>query len=154
MSRQLREAYGDMLRPHAWDVFLTLTFDPERLVTSFATASEAADKAFRRLVQFANEQLYGRRWLRKTRHKGLIWVRVQESHRSGRLHYHACLHSPTVPFTDGLRRAIRSWWRQRFGQVESERPKSNELVIRYMTKHVNDPEKAELSFSHNYPKHR
>jgi hypothetical protein len=150
VKRRLREAYAEFLMGHPWDLFLTLTFDRKKYAPMFIQSHEKADKDFRRLIQYVNECLYGKRWLRDSKHKGVIWARVQEPHVDGSLHFHACLHSPSAPIPAALIRAIRDWWGSRYGMARSEMPRCQGDVVRYLVKHIADPERAELDISRNF----
>ena len=147
----LRKAWVELLVPHPWAVFVTLTFDRKRRQYAYARNPERADKDFRRLIRFINEELYGKRWLRTTEHKGVIWARVQECHHDGMLHYHACFYSPTVAITPALVRGLKDWWELKFGMARSEVPVSKRAVVEYLTKHVGNEELAEFDLSHNFP---
>ena len=152
MNVKLRDGWREFLQPHPWSVFLTLTFDRKCRPYRYGLNSERADKDFRRLIRFVNESLYGKRWLRKTKHKGVVWARVQEPHAAGTLHYHACLYSPSEPITSSLIRAIKDWWEANFGMARSEIPRSKDTVVEYLTKNMGDPERAEMELSYNFPK--
>ena len=80
-SERIREAYAQFLMSHPWDVFLTLTFDRRFANPQYGISPERADKDFRRLIRYVNEQLEGKRWMRKSSHKGVIWARAQEAQR-------------------------------------------------------------------------
>ena len=152
MRTRLSEAYAEFLAPHPWQVFLTLTFDRKRIRPNFSVLPQWADKAFRRLVLFFNEHLYGPRYLRTTKHKGVVWARVAEAHRDGVLHFHAVLYSPSGSIPEDLIRAAENWWNGQFGMARAEIPRSHKDVLRYLTKHVGDPERAELDLSWNFRK--
>lgn len=151
-ASELRHAWVSMFQPYPWQVFLTLTFDRKRIAPSYSVLPHSADKAFRGLVLFFNQRLYGPRYRRKTKHKGVVWVRVAEAHRDGVLHFHAVLHAPSGPMPEDLICAAEDWWKSRFGMARAEVPRSREDVLRYLTKHVGDPERAELDFSWNLRK--
>lgn len=146
----LRESWAEFLLQYQWDVFVTLTFDRTRRSYRYDRHSEKADRDFRRLVRFVNEKLYGIRWSRISKHGGVVWVRVVESHADGTLHYHACFHSPSKPFTPELVQATGAWWQANVGMARSEVPKSREAVIGYLAKHVGDPERADIEISFNF----
>ena len=149
-SERVREAYAQFLMSHPWDVFLTLTFDRRFANPQYGISPERADKDFRRLIRYVNEQLEGKRWMRKSSHKGVIWARAQEAHADGALHYHATLHSPSTPISPQLITAIREWWERRFGFARAEVPRSQEDVTRYLIKHMGNPGSAEMDFSYNF----
>jgi len=152
VSGRLNKACAEFLAPYPWQVFLTLTFDRKRIVPSYSVLPHWADKAFRGLVLFFNQRLYGMRYRRTTKHKGVVWVRVAEAHRDGVLHFHAVLYSPSGPMPEYLICAAEDWWKSRFGMARAEVPRSREDVLRYLTKHIGDPERAEWEFSWNLPK--
>lgn len=147
---ELREGWRAFLARYPWDVFITLTFDRKHHSYRYARQGEKADRDFRRLIRFVNEKLYGRRWSRRTKHGGVIWVRVMEPHEDGTLHYHAALHSPSESFTPQLVQAIRDWWQANLGMARSEAPKSREAVVAYLTKNLGDSEGAEVDISFNF----
>lgn len=146
----LHSAWLGALHPYPWEVFLTLTFSKSRMAGG--TSSEGANRAYRRLVRFVNEKLYGRRWLRTTKHKGIVWVRIEEGHADGMLHYHACFYSPSVQISPELIKEMQVWWRQRFGLAEAEAPKSRMAVLRYLLKSLLRSAPGELDLSHNFPR--
>lgn len=152
MRTRLSEAYAEFLAPYPWQIFLTLTFDRKRVRPNFSVLPQWTDKAFRRLILFFNERLYGPRYLRKTKHKGLVWARVSEAHCDGVLHFHAVLFSPSGPMPEDLIRAAEDWWSGHCGMARFEIPRSNKDVLRYLTKRVGDPERAELDLSWNFRK--
>lgn len=153
MITSLRFGYARFLSSQPWDVFATLTFDrSHRANLCHERSPEWVDKAFRRLIQFTNEQLYGKRWLRNTPHKGVVWARSQEPHADGTLHYHACIHSPSVEISQALMRAMSGWWKRRYGFARIEPPRSTSSVVEYLVKHVVPGLSVEVDFSHNFPK--
>ncbi len=147
---ELRQAWVSFLLPHPWQLFLTLTFDRTCVSPSHGMSPERADKGFRRLVQFVNERLFGKRWLRTTKHKGVIWARVDEAHGDGVLHFHAVMYIPSSMFPEDLIRAIRDWWGRRFGMARAEVPRSRDDVLHYLTKYLSFPDRAELQISRNF----
>lgn len=147
---ELRQAWTSLLLPHPWQAILTLTFDRRISSPRHAVLPEFVDKGFRRLIQFVNERLYGKRWLRSTKHKGVIWARVDECHDDGMLHFHAVIYSPSSPMSGSLLRAIKDWWARHFGIARVETPRSREDVLQYLTKHLAFPERAELEISNNF----
>jgi hypothetical protein len=153
-TKKLRLAWMGLIGTQHWDVFVTLTFDRRLYSPHHDISPEKADKAFRRLIRYFNEWLYGARWMRKSPHKGVIWARSQEAHKDGVLHFHACLQSPSRPMTQGLLQAALRWWKHRFGFARFELPRSQRDVISYLTKHVGPGgcEAAEIELSHNFPK--
>ena len=101
------------------------------------------------MVLFFNQRLYGRRYRRTTRHKGVVWARVGEAHGDGVLHFHAGLYSPSTPLPDELIDTAGQWWEARYGLAKAETPRSRTDVLRYLTKHVGG-EHAEFDFSWNF----
>lgn len=149
---QVSLAYAEFLAPHPWQLFLTLTFDRKHTASGHEIPAEHADKGFRRLVQFINERMFGKRWLRMTKHKGVIWARVDEAHQDGALHFHAVMYAPSSSLPKDLIRAIRDWWGRRFGMARAEVPRSRDDVLRYLTKHLTFPHLAEIQISQNFQK--
>lgn len=147
---RLRHAWMSYLQPHRWGAFLTLTFDRRRSLLAYSPSPEWADKAFRRLVQFVNESIYGKRWLRDTKHKGVIWARVEEAHADGALHLHAVVCAPARTIPASLLRAMKDWWGRHFGIARIEIPRSLDDVLHYLTKHIAFPDRAELHISKNF----
>lgn len=147
---RLRQAWVSFLLPHRWGAFLTLTFDRKRYALGYSVSPERADKAFRRLIQFCNECIYGRRWLRDTKHKGVIWARVEEAHADGALHLHAVIYAPARTISADLLRAMKDWWARHFGLARIEIPRSLDDVLHYLTKHIAFPDRAELCISNNF----
>ena len=148
---KLRSAWAGLLARPTWDAFLTLTFDRQRNEPLHAACSERADRCFRQLVRYLNDELYGKRFLRTTPHKGLIWARAQEAHMDGVLHYHVCLSSPSIPFPQLLMMRAKAWWQARYGLARAERPISQAAVVLYLVKHVSQAtDTAIIDLSHNY----
>ena len=150
MSSRLRQAYAEFLRRYPWDLFVTVTFDPNLRSLAHHRNPERSDKDFRGLICFTNERLYGKRWLRRTKHKGVIWARVQEPHVTGSLHFHALVHSPSAPITLPIARAVETWWERRYGMARVEVPRSQADVAKYLVKYVGEVDQAELDFSVNF----
>ena len=147
---KLRQAWVSFLLPHPWQLFLTLTFDRKRASPRHSVSPEWADKRFRQLIRFANERIYGKRWLRTTKHKGVIWARVDEAHADGVLHFHAVIYAPSRSFPESLVRAVKNWWERHFGMARIEIPRSIDDVLHYLTKHVAFPDHAEIQISNNF----
>ncbi|MDQ1108373.1 hypothetical protein QE424_001532 [Stenotrophomonas rhizophila] len=147
---RIRAAYTEFLLTHPWEVFLTLTFDRRYFTPRYGISPEKADKDFRRLIRHINEQLEGPRWMSKSTHKGVIWARTQETHADGVLHYHACIYSPSTPIGRALVDELAEWWGRKIGSARVEVPRSVDDVARYLTKHMGDPERAEMDFSYNF----
>lgn len=145
-----RGAWGCLLGLYPWQAFLTLTFERTGQTLAMGRSPERTDKAFRRLIQFANEALYGPRWMSKSASKGVVWVRVQEAHRDGSLHYHAVLLAPGRQLNPSLLAQMASWWRARHGQARAEVPGSVQAVVDYLVKHAGAPERAEIDLSFNF----
>ena len=151
-THQLRVGYCQFIARYPWQCFATLTFDRKHYALRFACAPEQADKAFRLLVLQLNERLYGPRWMSKSPSKGAVWVRVQEAHQDGYLHFHALLHTPGRELGLHFVRHLAMWWEQRFGGARVEIPHSQEAVMQYLVKHLGNPEVADLEFSNNFGK--
>lgn len=151
---RLRTAWLEWARTVRWDLFVTLTFERTRGRPKPDFESERADKAFRRLIRFLNEALYGRRWLRTTAHKGVIWIRTREAHEDGAVHLHACIHLPEGALTSHLIRCARDWWGQGYGFARMEPLQSIDAVVAYLVKSVGSARRgAVIDISHNFPRH-
>lgn len=149
-SLALRGSWLEFLRKHEWQYVVTLTFDPSHRLPPFYSESGWHQKAFRQLVRHINEELYGLRWRRKTTHKGIVWSFVTEPHLDGRLHIHALIKTPCQPSSAKLDRFIRAWWAARYGRAESNRPRSQEAVIKYLLKGVRVNSHASPDISQNF----
>ena len=150
MAFDLNAAYAKFLARHPWQSFLTLTFDRRRSSPSHSVSPEWTDKGFRQLIRYLNERIYGNRWMRTTKHKGVIWARVDEAHADGVLHFHAVIYAPFRSLPKILIRAIKDWWALHFGMARVEIPRSIDDVLHYLTKHVAFPDHAEIQFSNNF----
>ena len=128
-ASELRHAWVSMFQPYPWQVFLTLTFDRKRIAPSYSVLPHSADKAFRGLVLFFNQRLYGPRYRRKTKHKGVVWVRVAEAHRDGVLHFHAVLHAPSGPMPEDLIRAAEEGLRFEMQYIGSDPLEEAEITV-------------------------
>jgi hypothetical protein len=146
----LRSAYAIFLQRHPWQAFLTLTFDRRYWTPSHAISPERADKAFRQLVRYVNESLFGKRALRSTKHKGVIWARASEAHGDGVLHFHALLYSPTTSIDEGTVQVLREWWEHRFGAARAEVALSQAAVTEYLSKRLGADAQAEIDISKNF----
>lgn len=146
----LRAAWRRYLGRHPWQGVLTLTFDRNGQALAMGRSPERTDRAFRRLVQFANDALYGPRWMSRSPCGGLVWVRVQEAHGDGALHFHAVLLAPGRQLGAPLLTQMGSWWRGRYGLARCEVPRSSQAVVDYLIKHVGVPEQADVELSHNF----
>ena len=145
------DAWADFLRRYPAHVFATLTFRREKWFTDKHTGAvravnrtgsngsmhpEAADKAFRFFVSSINREIYSRDWGRKP-HRGIQWVRGQEFHKDGCLHFHALLSAPTDDLNNLFSRyRWHEWWYREFGRNQLERPRSQRDVAAYVSKYV------------------
>ena len=149
-ATRLQAGWVELLSRYEWHCILTLTFDPARYRFAYGGSPERADKAFRRLLRFVNEQLYGQRWMSKSKSGGVIWVRVGEAHIDGRLHYHALLYAPGKMISKSLLRSISSFWNACFGSARAESPRSARASICYLIKTVAVDGRAEVELSRNF----
>lgn len=158
----IADEWALFLRRYPAHVFATLTFRREKFFTDSAgkvrsinrTGSngsmhpEAADKAFRLFVSCINRELYGPKWGSRW-HRGLQWVRGQEFHKDGRLHFHALLSAPTDDFNRLTSRyAWHEWWYREFGRNQIEQPRSQRDVAQYVSKYVTKG--GDVDFSPNF----
>lgn len=144
----MREAYAEMVSRQRWDWFATLTFRPKAEGPIGGVHPERADKAFRVLVSRINRRLYGVRWYRSPDTQ-IVWVRGQEFHKSGRIHFHALFAGPDRDLNHSYFRfdAI-NWWRREFGICQIERPMHQGEVSRYVSKYA--AKGGEVDFSPNF----
>lgn len=147
---QLRREWVRFLSRYPWSAVLTLTFGPNRRAFRCSHNSEQATKAFRRLIRDINETLYGRRWMSKPPHGGVVWARVHELQKDGTSHYHAVIYSPGTPITSLHLSRMKAWWQSRYGRAVVEIPRCNFTVLRYLVKHVGDPDPADIDWSHSF----
>jgi hypothetical protein len=148
----LRNSWVEFLGHYDWSMVITLTFDRKKFRPSFDPDSERAETAFRQLIRYLNEQLYGRRWMSKPPRGGAVWARVHEPQKDGTLHYHAVLYCHSSSITAELLVNLREWWRARYGLAVVEVPRSKSATLRYLVKHVGSFENAEVEFSYNFKK--
>lgn len=152
-SSKLKQGWCELLGRYQWHIFLTLTFDGSRSKVRPSSESERLDRAFRMLIRSMNEKLYGRRWMSKCWHKGVIWARAVELHASGAPHFHAVIGAPTkhhLVDVDFCRDKVH-WWRARHGSAKFEPVMRAEQAISYMIKHVGSGKSCEIDFSFNLP---
>ena len=147
----LCDAWCRWLRTQEWQYAVTLTFDPDRHRPSFSAVPTWCDKAFRSLVQHVNEQLYGKRWISKTEHKGIVWARVYEAHQNGNLHFHALIRMPNRTPSIELAKSSCNWWDARYGHAGFEVPRSQDAVIRYLIKGMRSTNNSSVDISYNFP---
>lgn len=146
---ELSEAYAALITQHPWHWFLSFSFKPAHERTKLGGVHpEKADKAFRYWMGNLNRDLYGPRWAKKP-HGGIVWVRGQEFHKDGRIHFHALAASPT----DDLNRLARrlTWldeWYTKFGFARVEKPQSQRHVCNYVSKYV--CKDGQVDFSRNF----
>jgi len=123
-ENDLRNAWAAFLGKYYWEWMGTFTF------RDGAVHPEAADKRFRLLVSMANRTLHGPRWAKKGR--GISWARGLEKQRRGAVHFHALLSG-----VGQLRRlTYMDIWDRIAGFARIERPRSQEFVMRYISKYV------------------
>lgn len=150
MNSRIRSGWTQFLSRHDWDVFMTLTFDAARCRRATGLSDERIDKSFRKLIALLNGQLYGKRHLRTSRHKGVVWARVQETHGDGVWHFHACIASPTAKVPTRLLLRATDWWESRYGFARIGLIRSQEGALQYLLKHSADSRVCEVEFSHNF----
>ena len=150
---ELRTAWYELLNRYSWAICLTLTFDRSNPNGRGPPGAERLDKAFRGLVRFANERLYGRRWMSKCCHKGVTWARATELHTSGAPHFHAVLGAPTrqEELTSLFCKDCEKWWRSRYGTAKIELILHKNASLLYMVKCVGSNLEFEVDLSFNLP---
>lgn len=166
-SETVAEGYARLLEREPWHWFATLTFSPSKTVMDRYTRKprvvdrfhplrgmhvEAADKAWRWWVARVNEELYGKRWMRKP-HGGVVWARGQEFHKSGRVHFHGVLAAPDCDLNAvASRYRFHELWYREFGRNQIERPRDQDDVVGYVSKYVTKD--GEVDFSLNFGRER
>ena len=150
---ELRTAWFELLNRYSWAIFLTLTFDRSNSKGRGHPGAERLDKAFRGLVRFANERLYGRRWMSKCCHKGVTWARATELHTSGAPHFHAVIGAPTrqEEVTSLFCKDCEKWWRSRYSTAKIELILHKNSSLLYMVKCVGSNLACEVDLSFNLP---
>lgn len=150
-SPKLKEGWCELLDRYPWHIVATLTFDGSRSRARSASESERLDRAFRMLIRTVNEQVYGRRWMSRCVHKGVIWARATEFHASGAPHFHAVIGAPTKHhlIDAAFCRDKVKWWWARHGSAKFEPVMCAERAIRYMVKHVGSDAACEVDLSFN-----
>lgn len=134
----LADAYVSLLSRQPWHQFWTLTFDPSVERSCGGVHPEKADKAFRFFVSSLNRELWGPKWAKRpAANGGVVWVRGQEFHRSGRIHFHACAAAPTTDLNSVMRRLTwMDFWANHFGWARLEVPESQQDICGYVSKYV------------------
>lgn len=127
----LRAAWGELLTPHPWAWFVTLTFPdfphPER-----------AFKQYRVWVCKLNRHLYGSHFNRDPR-KGTVWICGVEYQKRGSIHFHALVYAPGRHHEFGtLRRTewAACWQDITGGFAMIVEPNIQEAVALYCTKYA------------------
>lgn len=150
MDGSIGDAYAELISRERWDWFLTLTFRPKSELQTGGVHPERADKAFRVLVSMMNRQIFGVRWYRSLETQ-IVWVRGQEFHKSGRIHFHAMFAGPDRDLDRSYRRmSVVDWWWREFGIARVERPTSQHDVSGYVAKYA--AKDGEVDFSPNFGK--
>ena len=150
--RALRDSWVGFLGRYDWSMVITLTFGRKKFRPRFDRDSKGAERAFRRLVRYLNEQLYGQRWMSKPPRGGAVWAYVREPQKDGTLHYHAVLFCHSSVITGNLLANLSKWWRARYGSAVVEVPRAKIATLRYLVKHVGNFENSDVEYSHNFEK--
>ena len=158
MRRETQVAYAQWLSQYDWRFFVTLTFkerskkwNPDRSRMALGMHPEEAHKRFKRLVSTLNTFLFGYRYY-KYPGNGMRWLLAQETHRSGRIHFHSLMGddggfqkrrdgirqlslSPALAESRFLDKATSFWDHYGFSRFD---PIGNQhkAVIDYVTKYV------------------
>lgn len=148
----LRESWVEFLGRYDWSMMITLTFGRNEFRPRFDRDSKRAERAFRQLIRYLNEQLYGQRWMSKPPRGGAVWASVPEPQKDGTLHYHAVLFCHASAITADLLANLSKWWRVRYGLAVVEVPRSKIATLRYLVKHVGSFENSDVEWSHNFKK--
>lgn len=146
-DEQIKQAWGDLLNPHPWVWFVTLTFPdfphPER-----------AFKQYRVWICKLNRRLYGTHFHQDPR-KGTVWICGVEYQKRGSIHFHALAYAPgrhhemqTLRRTDWA----RQWQQITGGFAMIVEPNVNEAVARYCSKYA--AKGGEIEFSPTFNKER
>jgi hypothetical protein len=137
-----------MIGRQRWDWFATLTFKPKHQQDSGGVHPERADKAFRFFVSVLNREAFGRHWWKPGR-PSTVWVRGQEFHKNGRIHFHALLAGSDRNLNEcASRYAWHEWWYREFGRNRIEVPANGEQVNGYVSKY--SAKGGEVDFSANF----
>lgn len=118
---ELRSSYIDLINSYRWDWFGTLTIKEN-------VAPAKADKFFQILIARINRAIFGRHY--KRFNEGVWWLRVEEPHHSGEMHYHALI--------GGVENAspyeFRDWCVSRIGRAEITQFDPEKAAAHYLTK--------------------
>jgi len=138
----LRDAWAGFLSPYAFQWFATLTFESN-------VHPEAALKRWRRFTNEINRKLYGRRWMQRP-NGGLHWVAAIERQKRGVVHLHALLGDDRDLNLIARRLSWMDYWHSIAGFARIEAIRSDDAVVRYVTKYV--IKDGDIEFSRNLGK--
>ena len=132
------------LRP--WDLFGTLTYDPDRCAKQWTTFGW--DQVPRPVSNHqAERDFFG--WINDvcgSLGRPIEFVAALEYQKNGWPHFHALLHVGGL--TDGDAGRIRWLWNRRHGYVRLEPPRSVANCAAYVSKHIGDDlSKGDILFS-------
>lgn len=148
IDQAVREAYGELITRQRWDWFATLTFKPQLTGATGGVHPEKADKAFRLFCSLLNRDVFGKYWWKPGR-PSVVWVRGQEFHKDGRIHFHALLAGPDRNLNDCASRYFwHEWWFREFGRNQIEVPMCQVDVAEYVAEYA--AKDGEVDFSENF----
>lgn len=146
-TRDIKQAWADLLIPHPWVWFVTLTFPdfphPER-----------AFKQYRVWICKLNRRLYGTHFQRDPR-KGTVWICGVEYQKRGSIHFHALVYAPGRHHEMGTLRRVdwaKCWQEITGGFAMIVEPNINEAVAVYCSKYA--AKGGEIEFSPTFDKQR
>lgn len=135
----LRDAWADFLSVYTFQWFATLTFETN-------VHPEAALKRWRFYTNQLNRSLYGRRWQKKE-HGGIYWILGIERQRRGVIHFHALIGAVDDLNKIASRLFWMDYWNELAGFARIEAIRSDDAVLRYVTKYV--VKDGDIEFSRN-----
>ncbi len=106
-------------------------------------------KRWRLFTNEINRTLYGRRWMNR-QNGGIHWITATERQKRGVVHLHALLGDERDLNEIARRLSWMDYWGQIAGFARIEAIRSDDAVVRYVTKYVTKD--GEIDFSRNLGK--
>ena len=144
---KLWSAGTDLFGRVHWQLYLTLTFDPEKLRRRRGRHQfEKEWLALRLLINTLNLKLFKRQAV-KRKYQGLVWFAFIEPHKLAGYHFHVLVAG--IP-QDGLgwtMSFIQSWWRRRMGDPDVQIVDHQRACVAYCCKSIDSGNEWEVSDS-------
>jgi hypothetical protein len=136
---EMQSAWIEWLKWSRWTFFVTVTWRPRagvdwgrgRTAKDWGPSEEVLMKAVHRLLRRMHVDCFGLDFREKV---GLTYLIALE-HTRNRLHAHLLV-SGGVALQLALFKPWAKWWQKNFGRIEFDKPRQEDMVMRYVTKYA------------------